>query len=125
MKKVIFTKDAPRPVGPYSQAVETNGLLFIAGQVPVDPATGRMVEGGVQEQADQVLKNMGAILQEAGYTFSDVVKVVCMLSDMGDFQAMNAVYGRYFTDAPPARAAFAVRALPLGALVEMEAIAAK
>ncbi len=125
MKKVIFTPGAPTPVGPYSQAVECNGWLFIAGQIPVEPVSGRVVEGGIAEQTDRVLKNIGAILQAAGYSFSDVVKVTCLLADMEDFKSMNAVYEHYFRFDPPARAAFAVKSLPLGALVEIEAVAAK
>jgi len=123
MKKIIFTEKAPQPVGPYSQATLCNGILFIAGQVPVVPETGKKAEGGILEQTDQVLRNMGAILEAAGYTFSDVVKTTCILSDMADFKAMNEVYTRYFSDSQPARAAYAVKELPLGALIEIEAVA--
>lgn len=125
MKKVIFTGNAPKAIGPYSQAIEKNGQLFISGQVPVDPATSKVVEGGVTEQTEQVMKNIEAILQAAGYSFSDVVKSTCLLSDMANFAAMNEVYGRYYKENPPARAAFAVRELPLGVLVEIESIAIK
>jgi len=125
MKKIIFTEMAPRPVGPYSQAVEKNGMLFIAGQVPVNPETGAVVPGGIQEQTRQVMENTGVILRAAGYDFSDVVKSTCFLSDMSDFKAMNEVYAGYYPVDPPARAAFAVRQLPLGALVEIETIAVK
>lgn len=125
MKKVIFTEKAPKAIGPYSQAIEINGQLFISGQVPVDPATSKVVEGGVKEQTLQVMKNIEAILQEAGYTFSDVVKSTCLLSDMAHFGAMNEVYGSYYKENPPARAAFAVRELPLGVMVEIETLAIK
>ena len=125
MKKIIQTAQAPAAIGPYSQAVEANGLLFISGQVAIDPATGKVVEGGITEQTEQVMQNIEAILQEAGYRFSDVIKSTCLLSDMKNFTAMNAVYGKYYPENPPARAAFAVKELPLGVLVEIETIAAK
>lgn len=125
MKKVVYTTKAPAAIGPYSQAIEVNGMLFISGQIPVDPAIGKIVEGGITEQTEQVMKNIGAILNEAGYTFSDVVKSTCLLSDMANFAAMNAVYGKYYAENPPARAAFAVRELPLGVMVEIETIAVK
>jgi len=125
MKKVIFTEKAPQPVGPYSKAVEAQGMLFIAGQVPLDPATGKLAEGGIAEQKRQVMENIGAILDAAGYTFSDVVKSTCLLADMTDFKAMNEVYGRYYPSDPPARVAFAVKQLPLGALVEIETLAVR
>jgi len=125
MKRIIFTEKAPLPVGPYSQAVEANGMLFIAGQVPVDPLTGVKVEGGIREQTSQVLENTGAILAAAGYDFADVVKSTCFLADMADFKAMNEVYAQYYPVNPPARAAFSVKQLPLGALVEIETVAIK
>lgn len=125
MKKIIFTDKAPKAIGPYSQAVETNGMLFISGQVPIDPATGKIAEGGIKEQTEQVMKNIGAILEAAGYTYADVIKSTCLLSDMDNFAAMNEVYGRYYPSESPARAAFGVVRLPLGALVEIETIAAK
>lgn len=125
MKKIITTTKAPGAIGPYSQAVEANGMLFISGQVPIDPATSKVVDGGITEQTEQVMKNIVAILEAAGYGFSDVIKSTCLLSDMGNFSAMNAVYGKYYPENPPARAAFAVRELPLGVLVEIETIAAK
>jgi 2-iminobutanoate/2-iminopropanoate deaminase len=125
MKKVIFTELAPFPRGPYSQAIEANGMLFVAGQVPLDPATGKLVEGGVEAQTARVLDNIGAILNAAGYSFGNVVKTTCLLSTMADFQAMNAVYARYFETDPPARVTFAVKELPLNALIEIELIAAK
>ena len=125
MKKIIHTPQAPAAIGPYSQAVEVKGMLFISGQVAINPETGKVVDGGITEQTDQVMKNIGAILQEAGYGFSDVIKSTCLLSDMADFAAMNAVYGKYYPENPPARAAFAVKDLPLGVLVEIETIAVK
>ena len=125
MKKVIHTSKAPNAVGPYSQAIEHNGHLFISGQIPIDPAIGKMIEGDIKQQTDQVMKNIGAILKEAGYTYDDVVKSTCLLSDMDNFAAMNEVYARYYTNNPPARAAYSVVKLPLGALVEIETIAMK
>ena len=125
MKKVVFTDHAPKAIGPYSQAIEANGMLFISGQVPIDPATGKIVDGGIKEQTEQVMKNIGAILQAAGYEYNDVIKSTCLLSDMANFADMNEVYGRYYTENPPARAAYGVVKLPLGALVEIETIAAK
>lgn len=125
MKTIIFTDKAPKAIGPYSQAVETNGMLFVSGQVPIDPATGKIVEGGILEQTEQVMKNISAILAEAGYAFSDVVKSTCLLSDMNNFAAMNEVYGRYYPENSPARAAYSVVKLPLGALIEIETIASR
>ena len=125
MKKVIATKNAPGAIGPYSQAIEVNGMLFISGQIPINPETGNIVEGGIYEQTEQVMKNLNGILTEAGYTFDNVVKSTCLLSDMANFAAMNEVYGKCFTQNPPARAAFAVRTLPKEVLVEIEMIAAK
>ncbi len=125
MKKIISTNKAPGAIGPYSQAVEVNGTLYISGQVPVNPATGTVVEGGITEQTEQVMKNIGAILEEAGYTFADVVKSTCLLSDMANFKAMNEVYGSYYKENPPARAAFAVKEVPLGVMVEIETVAVK
>ncbi|MBO5957068.1 MAG: RidA family protein [Bacteroidales bacterium] len=125
MKKVIATKNAPGAIGPYSQAIEVNGMLFISGQIPINPETGNIVEGGIYEQTEQVMKNLEGILTEAGYTFDNVVKSTCLLSDMANFAAMNEVYGKRFTQNPPARAAFAVRTLPKEVLVEIEMIAAK
>jgi 2-iminobutanoate/2-iminopropanoate deaminase len=125
MKKIIHTINAPKAIGPYSQATEINGMLFISGQIPIDPALGKMIEGGISEQTEQVMKNIGAILKEAGYSFQDVVKSTCLLSDMANFTAMNEVYGKYYSENPPARAAFAVKGLPLGAMIEIETFAAK
>ena len=125
MKKIIKTENAPAAIGPYSQAIEANGTLYISGQVPLDPATMKVSEGGIIEQTEQVMKNIGAILEAAGYHFSDVVKSTCLLSNMDNFKAMNEVYGSYYSEAPPARAAFAVKTLPLNVLVEIETIAVK
>ena len=125
MKRIIQTPDAPAAIGPYSQAIEVNGTLYVSGQIPLDPITMNVVEGGIQEQTEQVLKNIGAILKEAGYKFSDVVKSTCLLSEMANFKAMNEVYARYYTENTPARAAFAVKDLPLGVFIEIETIAAK
>jgi len=123
-KRIIHTDNAPKAIGPYSQAVEANGFLYVSGQIPVNPATGTIPEG-INEQTEQVMKNIEAILKTAGYTFKDVVKSTCLLSDIANFKAMNEVYGKYYTADCPARAAFAVRDLPLGVLVEIETIAAK
>ena len=124
MKKVIYTKNAPNAVGPYSQAIESNGTLYISGQIPINPETGKVVEG-IKEQTKQVLENVGAILSEAGYTFDNVVKSTCLLDNMDNFAAMNEVYGEYYKENPPARAAFGVVKLPLGVMVEIESIAVK
>jgi 2-iminobutanoate/2-iminopropanoate deaminase len=125
MKRIIQTSDAPAAIGPYSQAVEVNGTLFVSGQIPLDPKSMTVVDGGIMEQTDQVLKNIGAILNEAGYQYSDVVKSTCLLSDISNFKAMNEVYSKYYAENSPARAAFAVKDLPLGVLIEIETIAAK
>jgi 2-iminobutanoate/2-iminopropanoate deaminase len=105
--------------------VEANGLVFISGQIPINPQLSSVVEGGIKEQTDQVLKNIGAILKEAGLDYSNVVKTTCLLSDMDNFVAMNEVYAKYFTSDMPARAAYGVVKLPLGVLVEIECIAAR
>ena len=125
MKRIIQTTEAPAAIGPYSQAIEVNGTLYISGQVPLDPQTMKVVVGGIEEQTEQVLKNIGAILKEAGYNYTDVVKSTCLLSDMANFKAMNEVYGKFYPENAPARAAFAVKDLPLGVLIEIETIAAK
>jgi len=124
MKKIIHTDQAPKAIGPYSQAVEVNGMLFISGQIPVIPETGQIPEG-IEAQTEQVMKNIGALLKEAGFGFDNVVKSTCLLSDMANFKAMNEVYGKYCAVNPPARAAFAVKALPLNVLVEIETIAVR
>lgn len=125
MKKIINTEHAPKAVGPYSQAVEVNGLIFVSGQIPINPQTSSIIDGGIKEQTEQVLKNIGAILNEAGLNYSNVVKSTCLLSDMDNFTAMNEVYAKYFTSEMPARAAYGVVKLPLGVLVEIECIAAR
>ena len=125
MKTVLYTDKAPKAIGPYSQAIEINGMLFVSGQIPIDPATSKLVEGGIREQTEQVMKNIAAILAEAGYSFSDVVKSTCLLSNMDNFSAMNEIYGRYYAENSPARAAYGVVKLPLGALIEIETIAAR
>lgn len=125
MKRIIETTHAPQAVGPYSQAVEMNGTLFVSGQVPLNPVTMKLVEGGIKEQTQQVMENIGAILKAAGYDFSDVVKSTCLLSDIENFKAMNEVYGKFYTEKKPARVAYAVKDLPLGALIEIETIAMK
>mgnify|MGYP000403927108 CR=1 FL=1 len=125
MKKIISTKEAPAAVGPYSQAVEVNGTLYISGQIPLDPATGKLISGGISEQTEQVLNNIGAILKAAGYTFGDVVKSTCFLKDISDFRAMNEVYSRFYSTNQPARSAYAVKDIPMGALIEIETIAMK
>ncbi|MBO7436645.1 MAG: RidA family protein [Bacteroidaceae bacterium] len=124
MKKIIATNNAPAAIGPYSQAVELNGTLFISGQIPVNPATGEMPQG-IEAQTRQVLKNIGAILEADGLTYNDVVKTTVMIADMADFAAMNAVYAEFFTQDKPARVCFQAAALPKNALVEIEAIAGK
>ena len=125
MKRIIQTANAPAAVGPYSQAVEAGGTLYISGQIPLDPATGKLVEGGISPQTEQVMKNIGAILKAAGYAYEDVVKSTCLLSDMANFKAMNEIYAGYYPAEQPARAAFAVKELPLGVLIEIETIAVK
>lgn len=125
MKKVIATKNAPAAVGPYSQAVLAGDNLFISGQLPMDPITGKFVSEDVAEQTEQSLKNMAAILEEAGMSFDNVVKTTVLLADIKDFLAMNEVYAKFFNEPYPARAAFEVANLPLGARVEIEAVAYK
>ena len=122
MKKIIATDQAPAAVGPYSQAVLVNGLLFVSGQIPVNPTDGSVAES-IEAQSHQALKNVGAILAEAGLGYEDVVKTTVLLADIADFKAMNAVYAEYFTQDKPARACFQVAALPLGVKVEIEVIA--
>ena len=122
MKKIIAIDKAPAAVGPYSQAVLVNGLLFVSGQIPVNPADGSVAES-LEDQSHQALKNVGAILAEAGLGYEDVVKTTVLLADIADFKAMNAVYAEYFTADKPARACFQVAALPLGVKVEIEVIA--
>ncbi|WP_108820975.1 RidA family protein [Dysgonomonas sp. Marseille-P4361] len=125
MKKVISTSNAPAAIGPYSQAIEVNNMLFVSGQIPIDPATGQLVEGGIKKQTFQSFKNIRAILTEAGLTMDNIVKTTVLLADMKDFADMNEVYASVFTGSFPARSAFAVKDLPKGALVEIEVIAAR
>lgn len=125
MKKIISTSNAPAAIGPYSQAVEANGTLYVSGQLPVNPSTGKIESTDVKSQAEQVFKNIEAILHEAGYVFLDVVKSTVFLSDISYFAEMNEVYKKYYQTDCPARSAFAVKDLPLGALVEIETIAVK
>ena len=122
--KVINTTKAPAAIGPYSQAIAANGLLFTSGQIPVDPSTGLVVEGGIESQARMVMENLKAVLLEADVDFSAVVKTTCFISFMDDFAAFNSVYSQYFTsDAKPARSCVAVKTLPKNVLCEVEAIA--
>ncbi len=125
MKKVISTPNAPAAIGPYSQAVEFENTLITSVQLGLDPKTGAFVEGGVAEQTEQVLLNLKAILDEAGYTFDHVIKTTCFLADMADFAAMNAVYEKHFSGAFPARSAVAVKTLPKNGLIEIEVLARK
>jgi 2-iminobutanoate/2-iminopropanoate deaminase len=125
MKRIINTSNAPAAIGPYSQAIEVNGTLYISGQIPINPGEGKIVATEITGQTEQVFANINAILKEAGYTFDDVVKSTVFLSDIADFAGMNDVYKTYYQTECPARSAFAVKALPLGALVEIETIAAK
>ena len=125
MKRIIHTANAPEAVGPYSQAVDAGGTLYISGQIPLDPANGKLVTGGISEQTEQVMKNIGAILEAAGYAYENVVKSTCLLSDMANFKAMNEIYASYYPSEQPARAAFAVKELPLGVLIEIETMAVK
>ena len=123
MNKVISTPDAPKAIGPYSQAIESNGTLYISGQIPLDHKTGEMCTADIKTQTRLVLTNMGAILKAAGCGYNNVVKTTCLLNDINDFAAMNEVYAEFFSENPPARSAFAVRDLPKGAKLEIEAIA--
>ena len=125
MKKQISTTNAPAAIGPYSQAIEANGMVFVSGQLPVDPATGDFAEGGIKDLTRQSLTNMKNILAEAGLTMDTVVKTTVFLADMADFAAMNEVYASFFEGVAPARSAVAVKTLPKGALVEIECIAVK
>ncbi len=125
MKKIIQTENAPKAIGPYSQAVEHNGTLYISGQIPINPETGQIVEGGIKEQTRQVMENIKAILEAAGYKFDNVVKSTCLLDDMENFAAMNEIYAEYYPANPPARAAYGVVKLPLGVMIEIETIAMK
>ncbi len=125
MKKIINSVNAPAAIGPYSQAVEANGTLYISGQLPINPSLGKIEAIDITSQTEQVFANIKAILDEAGYSFADVVKSTVFMSDIADFAAMNEVYKKYYQTECPARSAFAVKSLPLGALVEIETIAIK
>jgi endoribonuclease L-PSP, putative len=125
-KRVITAENARKSTAPLSQAIEIDGTLYISGQLGVDPATGALVEGGIKEQTEQVLKNIGTILSAAGYTYANVVKSTCFLSDIANFAEMNGVYAGFYSVDPPARSAFAVKDLPMkGALIEIETIAVR
>ena len=123
MKKIISTIKAPSAIGPYSQAIQVGNLIYTSGQIPINPATGSFVEGGIKEQTRQSLLNVKAILEEAGLTMGNVVKTTVFMADMNDFADMNAVYAEFFTEPYPARSAVAVKTLPKGALVEIEVVA--
>lgn len=123
-RKVISTPLAPSAIGPYSQAIKAHNLLFISGQLPIDPATGKMLEGEIGDKTTQILKNCSAIAAEAGTDLSSVVKTTIFLTDLADFQAVNTAYGAYFPEAPPARSTIQVAALPLGSNIEIEFILA-
>ena len=123
MRETVKTGEAPAAIGPYSQAMRANGFLYCSGQIPLDPATGKMVEGGIEAQTERVLRNLEAVISAGGSSLSKVVKTTVYLTDLGDFPAMNAVYGRFFPDDPPARATVQVAKLPAGARVEIDAVA--
>lgn len=123
MKKVIRTTKAPSAIGPYSQAIQVGNIIYTSGQIPIDPATGSFVEGGIKEQTRQSLLNVKAILEEAGLIMGNVVKTTVFMADMNDFADMNAVYAEFFAEPYPARSAVAVKTLPKGALVEIEVVA--
>lgn len=124
-RRAISTGAAPAAVGPYSQAIATNDFVFCSGQVGLDPATGELVDGGLEAQTERVIRNLEAVLAAAGCKLTDVVKTTCFLADIADFAAFNAVYARLIPAPPPARSTFAVKALPKAALVEIEAIAVR
>ncbi len=121
-KETIVTENAPAAVGPYSQAIKVGHLVYTAGQVAIDPATGKLIDGDIKAQTDLVLRNLRAVLEAAGSSLADVVKTTVFLNDIGDYAAMNEVYAQYFSEGKPARSAFAVDKLPLGALIEIEAV---
>jgi 2-iminobutanoate/2-iminopropanoate deaminase len=123
MKKVIHTDNAPKAIGPYSQAVMAGGMLFVSGQIPINPQTGELSTADISEQTKLVMDNIGAILKAAGLSYENIVKTTCLLADINDFAAMNKVYAEYFPTNPPARSAFAVKDLPKGARLEIEVIA--
>lgn len=123
MKEIIDTKNAPGAIGPYSQACKANGFVFVSGQLPIDPSTGEFAGDDIKSQTEQSLKNVEAILKEAGTSLDNVLKTTCLLSDIANFAPMNEVYAQFFKKDCPARAAFAVKDLPKGALVEIEVVA--
>lgn len=123
MKEIISTEKAPKAIGPYSQAVRVNGMVFLSGQIPLDPQTGQIVEGSIQAQTERVLENVKAVLESAGLSFQDVVKTTVFLKNIGEFAQMNEVYGRYFGAEPPARSTVEVARLPRDVQVEIEVIA--
>jgi len=123
MKKVISTSNAPAAIGPYSQAIKVGNLIYTSGQIPVNPKTGTIVEGGIKEQTRQSFENVKSILKEAGLTMADVIKTTVFMADMNDFAEMNAIYAEFFAEPYPARSAVAVKTLPKGAMVEIEVIA--
>ena len=123
MKEPVFTPNAPKAVGPYSQAIKQSGLVFISGQLGLDPATGKLTPGGVTEETTQAIKNLDAIVTAAGGNLDNIVKTTVLLADMNDFATVNGIYSEFFKNSPPARAAYQVAALPLGGRVEIEAIA--
>ncbi|MEX2010948.1 MAG: Rid family detoxifying hydrolase [Chloroflexota bacterium] len=122
-RQAVSTGGAPAAIGPYSQGIAVDGFVFCSGQIGLDPASGELVQGGVEAQAERALRNLAAVLDAAGAAMADVVKTTIFLADIGDFGTVNAVYARHMPDPPPARSTFAVGALPKGALVEIEAIA--
>ena len=124
-RRAVSTTSAPSAVGPYSQAITTDDLVFCSGQVGLDPTTGELVGGGIEEQTERVIRNLEAVLDAAGAGLADVVKTTCFLADINDFAAFNAIYGRFFPDPQPARSTFGVAALPKSARVEIEAIAVR
>jgi len=125
VKKIISTKNAPAAIGPYSQAAEAGGLIFISGQLPIDPATGAMAPAEIKAQTEAVIKNLEGILKSEGLSLDNILKTTVFMADLGQFAQMNEVYGRFFSANPPARATVEVKALPKAALVEIEAIAAR
>jgi 2-iminobutanoate/2-iminopropanoate deaminase len=124
-RRIIITDNAPRAIGPYSQAVEVNNTLYISGQIPLNPESSKIVGDDITEQTQQVMKNIGSILKAAGYEFQNVVKVTCLLADINDFQKMNEVYSKYFNENSPARSTFEVSNLPKGVKIEIETIAVR
>jgi len=125
VKKIVFTEKAPKPIGPYSQAVQVGNTLYLSGQIAIDPTTNSMIDGGIEKQTRRVLDNIKAVLEAAGFTLKDVVKVTVFLKDIKLFEGFNKIYGEYFGESPPARTTVEVSNLPKGALLEIDAIAVK